>query len=653
MENPMKSRPAGVWLAAALFALCLPVPTNIVAQEGRLSPPAKTTDLANMIEHEEGPAIRVTVISGDKQRLDRQAVVKLYSEARQTTNWKTTTDRSDTDFGGLSFGKYDLEVSAVGYFTAHKEVEVVNLVDTVQVEIVLQRDPSAVDLDNGGALMSPKASKEMKRAVKALKSGNLMEAGKRLEAAEKLAPSSAQLKFLFGYLFFQKKDFEQAQAYLAQATTLNPRYGQALTLLGRVQLLRGQYQQARTTLEQAIAADADNWMPHNLLADAYLQQHENEKAREQAQLAIDKGGRDGTAAQLALGEALANLGQTPEGIEALKAFLQSQSKSEAAPRAQELLRELEQRQSNGTKAGLAPSQSASSAAATGMLLSATNSKLPDATWQPPGIDAAKPSVANGVDCPYEKVLEGAGERVQQFVDDVAKFAAIEDLLHERLDETGNPTTRERRKFEYAASITQTQPGIVLVDEYRTQRYGLGNLPDEFVDNGFAALALVFHPALRDEFRMTCEGLGEWHGQATWLVHFRQREDRVNHIQAYLAGSVSYPINLKGRAWITADKLQIVRIESEMMSPLPQMQLLAEHQITEYGPVPFPKKNTELWLPKSAEVYMFFKGRRYYRKHSFEKYMLFWVDEEQKDREAKHAPTGPGSTSPRKRKRWQA
>jgi hypothetical protein len=138
-----------------------------------------------------------------------------------------------------------------------------------------------------------------------------------------------------------------------------------------------------------------------------------------------------------------------------------------------------------------------------------------------------------------------------------------------------------------------------------------------------------------------------------LIHFRQREDRPNRIQSYLVGTSNYPVDLKGRAWITADKFQIVRIESEMVSPLPEIQLLAEHQITEYGPVPFPKKNTELWLPKSAEVYMHFRGHRYYRKHSFAKYMLFSVEETQKDREAKHDPTGPGSTSPRKRRWWQS
>ena len=188
-------------------------------------------------------------------------------------------------------------------------------------------------------------------------------------------------------------------------------------------------------------------------------------------------------------------------------------------------------------------------------------------WQPPGIDEAKPSVAAGVACPAEQVLAKAGDSVQELVDNVGRFAAIEDLLHERLDNQGNPTTRETRKFDYAAYISQPRAGVLLVDEFRTERYGIDNLPDQIATSGFPALAMIFHPTMQPDYEMTCEGLGEWKGQATWLVHFRARDDRPSHIQDYVVGAHTYPIRLKGRAWITADKFQIIRIESELINPL--------------------------------------------------------------------------------------
>jgi hypothetical protein len=67
--------------------------------------------------------------------------------------------------------------------------------------------------------------------------------------------------------------------------------------------------------------------------------------------------------------------------------------------------------------------------------------------------------------------------------------------------------------------------------------------------------------------------------------------------------------------IRADNFQIVRVESDLAKPMPQVQLLSEHQVVEYAPIPFHKSGTALWLPKSAEIYFDFRRQRYYRKHS--------------------------------------
>jgi hypothetical protein len=159
--------------------------------------------------------------------------------------------------------------------------------------------------------------------------------------------------------------------------------------------------------------------------------------------------------------------------------------------------------------------------------------------------------------------------------------------------------------------------------------------------------------LQPNYDMTCEGLGEWRGQATWVMHFRQREDRPSRIQSFKDGYNFYAVNLKGRAWITADTFEVARIEAELVSPMRQIRYLTQHSITEYTPVHFQKKNLDVWLPKSAEVYLDFRGHRYYRRHSFDHYMLFSVDSQQTVREAKHGPHGPGSTTPRKHKYWHA
>jgi len=159
------------------------------------------------------------------------------------------------------------------------------------------------------------------------------------------------------------------------------------------------------------------------------------------------------------------------------------------------------------------------------------------------------------------------------------------------------------------------------------RYGTADLPDHIVTRGFVTLALIFHPDMRDNFEMTCEGLGEWHNQATWLVHFRQRDQKDTHFADYTLGAQTYPMKLKGRAWLTVNNFEIVRIESDLESPLPRLPV--QHQIAEYGPVHFASKNLDLWLPTNVDLYFELNRQRYHRRHSFEHYMLFSVNSDEK------------------------
>ena len=624
--------PPRLWPSLAVFALSLFLAANASAQGAPLKPTGAPTNLTPSFDSRGGGTVLLLTVyaENNKRRLDRQSVVKLTNQATQTISWQTTNDRSEASFGDLPFGHYDIEVSAVGYITDHKELQVISALNSVKLEIVLQRDPAAFKLDVDEALPT-KARKETKHAVSALKSGNLKQAERWLDAAYQLAPDNADLNFLMGYLRYRQKDFEHAQTYLGTAANLNPRDVQSLTLLGRLGLQREDYVAASSTLEKAVAADSEYWMAHDLLAGAYLKQKKYEQARQQAELAIEKGGAG--SARLVLGQALVDVGQKKEGIEALKVYLKDSPKSPFAQQVGNLIAELELpdamgRPANGSSVAAAP------LVGVDPLLASPEMSFTMKPWQPLGIDQTKLSVAADVTCPLANVIEMSGNRVKELVTDVSRIAAIERLLHERVDEIGNTITKETRIYNYVASITEDTPGFLGVDEYRAAHLGLIDFPDQISSSGFAALALVFHPDMRDNFDMMCEGLSDWHGQSVWLVHFRQRDDRPARIHDYKVGDQTYAVKLKGRAWITTDKFQIVRIESELVSPMKPIQLLSEHQIVEYGPVPFQRKNMELWLPKTAEIYFDFRRHRYYRRHSFDHYMLFGVDSAEKRKEPK-------------------
>jgi tetratricopeptide (TPR) repeat protein len=633
----------------AVLAICLVVSSVSPLQARQNRAAGNQTTTAPVYSSEGGAILVVTVLDGAGARLKHQSVVKLVNQSNQNTNWQATTDQSETMFGDLAFGKYQLEVSAVGYLTAHKEFEVTSPIHTIPISITLQPDIAAIDLYAPIPPISPRASRETKHAIASLESGKLRDAEKHLQAAQSSAPESANVDFLLGYLSFQQNDFNRAQSYLSKSASLDPHNVRAFNLMGRLRLTQKDYAGARTVLEQAVAADPGSWMAHYLLADALLMLHDYEKALEQAEIALQKS-NSSNAAQIVRGQAFASLGRDQEAAEALNSYLQKAPGSPVAPQVRDMVVQLEHRAVGASEKSGVTATAALLATVADPLLAAAEPSLPMPAWQPPGVDDVMPSVAAGVACPEHEVIEKSGEQVTQLVDDVSRFSAIEDLVHERLDEIGNPVSKDRRKFDYVVSISTGQSGSLLVDEYRSERYGVGDLPDEIVDKGFPGLALVFHPNLRDDFQMTCEGLGDWHGQAAWLVHFRQRDDRPKRMQDYMVGSKLYPVELKGRAWITADKFQIIRIESELVSPLPQIQLAAEHQIVDYGPVLFEKKNVELWLPKSVEIYMDFRHHRFYRRHTFDHYMLFSVDSSDKVRDAKDEPHGPTSVPIRRRQR---
>lgn len=447
-------------------------------------------------------SLEVIVVNENKARLDRQAVVKLHDQKRDIVSYDTTSQESDLTFCDVDYGDYDVEVSAVGYLAEHKEAQVTGAIMNVKLEVMLRKDPTAVDLSYDA--IPAAARKEARRAVYALKSGKYKDAQKRLDKIHEFTASSAQLNFLFGYLFLQLSDLETSETYLSHAAALDPGKVQTLTFLGRVQLQRQHYDDAQKTLEGAVSVGPAYWMAHDFLADAYLRQKKYEKALEQAQRAIDEGKSGAKVAQLVLGQALANLGRDQEGVQALKTFVQSDPGNPAIPQVEALIGKIEARDSSGA-AGAEETH-------TDLALVASPPSLPASAWGPPAVDDVKPSVAANVSCPYQQVVDGSGERVKQLVDNITRFAAIEDLVHEQLDQTGSPITKETRKFDYVASISETRPGFLATEEFRNLRYGIADLPDHIVTMGFMSLALIFHPDMRDDFQMSCEGLGDWRGK---------------------------------------------------------------------------------------------------------------------------------------------
>jgi tetratricopeptide (TPR) repeat protein len=510
------------------------------------------------------------------------------------------------------------------------------------------------------AVLAPHAQKEIGKALEALRANKLHEARSHLDAAYRLAPTSADVNFIFGVYSSQANNFDRAKSYWKRTLELNPKHLSALLSLGDLLLREKNPDEALPLLKRAAEVEPSSWRSHALLCHGLLLQGSLDEAIEQAERALELGHGPATVIEPLLATALAGRGDVTGAISVLQAFLKEHPTDATA---KQQLRSLQTSQVAVVKnddtvhANQIGSQDISNVVPDLQLERLQTSRLPvdngpasigenqivvpdltaaitslplPSNWLPPGVDERVPPVEADAACALDDVLQKAGKRIQEFVSNVDRFTATESLKHESINKWGLPSTLETRKFDYVVGVQEIRPGHLSVEEYRSSHGSAGDFPDGVATIGLPALVLIFHPYNVEAFEMTCEGLARWNGALGWQVHFRQRSDKPNTIRSYRTGNgASYRVALKGRAWIAADSYQILRLETDLIAPVPEIRLATDRAIIEYGPVHFREGKVDMWLPQSAELYYDWKGRRSHRRHGFSNYLLFSVEDKQR------------------------
>ena len=580
-----------------------------------------------------GVAITVTILNDQKQPLKQQSLVRITNKSTGRVFFETTRG-TEAIFPNLPPGKYTIEVGAAGYFAMHGNVDIPDLAHDVTQTAYLTRDPAAVNFSLGDEKdLSGKSRKAAEKGVQALELGNFVEARKYLEVAQRAHPTSSNLNFLLGYIAYQQKEDDKELEYLLEATKLDPQNLQAHNLLGQLYYRRGEYMKAADAEAIVVARSADSIPARRVLASSYLKLKEYDKARENAQWLVDNGGSEAGSARLILGQALAGLGKYAEAIPVLQAYLANDPGSSVASQTKDLIAELQLNAANA-KLGIADPELASG---TDILMKA---------GMPLDVDSQRPSVAAGVPCPAN-LLQMTANPSKQLVDSVSQFSAVEHMVHENISAQGTPRNRETREYNYVVAISEPPHGVLSIQEYRNA----DNLemPDKITTTGLPVLAVAFHPMFRDDFEMKCEGLGDWNGKASWIVYFHQLDNKPSRLRSYVVNKNYYPVALKGRAWISADNYQILHLETDLVKPIPDIRLSTEHTSVTYGPVEFRNHGTDLWLPKSAELYVSLGNRRFHRSENFDHFMLFATDTQEATKppktESAPAPTPNSGPSP--------
>jgi tetratricopeptide (TPR) repeat protein len=572
--------------------------------------------------------IDIYVKGADGGPIEQTAMVTLVAPTGQIAGQGTTLG-GNIKFSGVAASQYTIQVVAAGYENAVKDFDGYNAGAS---RIIIDMRPSSDG--NGGAgspqiLLAPKAQKELAKALEALRANKPSDAQSHLEKAHRMAPNHPAVNYLYGVYFLQMRDQEKAKSYWTKALEFNPKHVSALLSMSEALLREQKVPDAESYVKKAVETDPNSWRAHAILADVLLKESQPGEAVKEADHALELSKGQAATVQPMLARALAASGNKERAIRVLQEYVTGHPNDAAAGKQLEALQSpvvLVSSRTEDSAAGAKPWSASEVAVAL---------PLPS-NWLPSDVDEKVPTVEPGAACVVDDVLGKAAKRVEEFVKNVDRFTASESMKHESVNRWGLAESPEMRKFDYVASIDQYRPGYFSVMEYRKGVRSLSEYPDGVQTTGLSALALIFHPNNAGNFAMSCEGLGQWNGKPAWQVHFRQRPDKPNTIRAYRFGEngPSYSVALRGRAWIAADSYQIVRMETDLVAPIPQIRLVTDHTLVDYGPVRFKRGNVEMWLPQSAELYSDWRGKRMHRRLSYSNYLLFSVDEKQKISEPK-------------------
>lgn len=248
---------------------------------------------------------------------------------------------------------------------------------------------------------------------------------------------------------------------------------------------------------------------------------------------------------------------------------------------------------------------------------------PKENWAPVDIDAEKPFVISSTACPVSRVLNAAAKNAVRFVTDIQKFSATEEYQSVEVKRNENLETPDERTFNYMVFIEKPRPRLLELKEIRENVGADVGTLGRLIDNGAPALALAFHPYFRNDFNWRCEGLSEWNGQSVWLMRFQQRSDKPTSLLAsFQTASEEFALPLKGLAWISTKKSEVVRLEVDLVHPVEPLGLKRQHWVIEYAPVEFSAYKTTLWLPERVDVYIQFQNHYLHHQHRFSNFRLF-------------------------------
>jgi hypothetical protein len=210
----------------------------------------------------------------------------------------------------------------------------------------------------------------------------------------------------------------------------------------------------------------------------------------------------------------------------------------------------------------------------------------------------------------------------------AQFTMDERQLEEKLH-TSLVACASWKDFDYLMQSSQSPAGFPILEESRTEIKALNGGRSKREQTilhgvGFGYVWLLFLPQNIPQSRYRILGRQKMNGHDAYVVAFAQLPDRVKVPAEITLGASAYPLLYQGIAWIDEATFRIVRLETDLLAPLPSISLQRMRSDLLFSEVRIPDLSQPLWLPKHVELTWRQGDQLLGEMHLYTKYRLFNV-----------------------------
>jgi len=248
---------------------------------------------------------------------------------------------------------------------------------------------------------------------------------------------------------------------------------------------------------------------------------------------------------------------------------------------------------------------------------------PDLTGLEPATDQAQ----------LDSILGGVGKAVAEFFSNFPNTSSLEQIHQEKLSRKEKVAGELDQKFRYLC-FTPTQAWGLGFDEYRVDASGgqawlRGREDGYMLTSGFASASLIFHPAYQPQADFRYLGRQKVKGREDYVIAFAQQPAKARVNGAFKSGGTTMATFSQGLAWIDPQSFQITRLRTDLLRPLPEINLLRETTEIVYGEVHFKGTDAGYWVPQQVTVSVDWNGKRLRNEHRYSEFKLFRVEANEK------------------------